>query len=76
MAPDIVSLPDTLAMEQGANTQLGVVLVTLSGPDHPTALPMKEVNSEIMERETDLEEYNPRDQGLKASLPLSITRWF
>ena len=28
-----------------------------------------------MERETEIEEYKPRDRGLKARLPASITCW-
>ena len=52
-----------------------VVLVTLFGPYHPIALEMRDVNTEIMEREMELEEYNPREQGLKARLTASITCW-
>ena len=54
-APDGVSLPDTLAMEQGSHARLREVLVTLYGPDHPTATDMKEVNTESMDRNTELE---------------------
>ena len=75
-APDGVSLPATMAIAQGSHTRLRVVLDTLFGTNHPTALEMKEVNVEIMERETDTEEYNPRDPGLKARLPVSINCWF
>ena len=74
-APDVVSLPSTLAISQGAHTQLRVILSTLFGTDHPTVLAMKEANVEIMERETDLEEYNSCDWGLKARLPAPITHW-
>ena len=38
-------------------------------------LAMRDINADIIEMETELEEYNPRDQGLKARLPASITRW-
>ena len=74
-APDGVSLNFNLDMAIGAHAQLMVVLATLFGPNHPTTLATKEVNVEIMERETELEEYNPRDQGFKARLPESSTCW-
>ena len=45
MAPDGVSLPATLSVSRGAHTWLRVVLVTLFGPDYPTTLEMKEVNT-------------------------------
>ena len=74
-APDGVSLPTTLVMAQGGHTRLSVVLSTLFGTNHPTTLAMTEVNVKIMERETEIEEYNPRDRGLKAYLLASITCW-
>ena len=55
-APEGVYLPDTLDMARGSHTWLRVVLTTLSGKNHPTTLAMKELNTEIMERETELEE--------------------
>ena len=51
-APDRVSLPATLAMTWGDHSQLRVCLVYLFEPDHPTALAMRGVNTEIMERDT------------------------
>ena len=56
MVPCSVYLPDTLDMARGSHTCLRVVLTTLSGKNHPTTLAMKELNMEIMERETELEE--------------------
>ena len=47
-APDGVSLPTTLVMAQGDHTRLSLVLVTLFGTNHPTALAMKEANVNIM----------------------------
>ena len=52
-----------LAMTQGSHSRLRVVLVTLFGTDHPTELEMKEVNTEIMKRDTELKEYNPVTGG-------------
>ena len=75
MAPDGVSLQATLSMERGAHARLRVLLVTLFGPEHPTTLAIRDVNKEIMERETDMEEYNPRDWDLNVQLPESITCW-
>ena len=53
-APDGVSLTVTMSMEQGAHSQLRVVLITLLGQDHPSALSMKDINSELLERDTEL----------------------
>ena len=50
-------------------------MVTLLGQDHPTTLEMRDTNMEILEKETDLEEYNPRDRRLKARLPALIPHW-
>ena len=75
IAPDGVSMPATLDMLQCPHTHQRVVLATLFGIDHPTAMLMKELNVEIMEREMELYEYNPRAQGLKDCLLASITRW-
>ena len=36
---------------------------------------MQDINAELLERETDLEEYNLWDHGLKARLLALITRW-
>ena len=55
-ASDVISLPATLAILQGDHAWLRVVLVTLVGTYHPTALEMKQVNTEIMERDMDLKE--------------------
>ena len=52
--PDVVFLPATLAMERGYHARLSVFLTTLFGLDHLIALEMKEVNVEIMERDTEL----------------------
>ena len=68
-----VSLSSTMTMARGDHARLRVVLFTLLGQDHPTALPTRDINSELLERETELEEYNPFDRGLKAHLPASIT---
>ena len=51
-ATEGVSLPATLTMERGSHTRIRVFLVTLFGPDHPKALAMRDVNTDIMERET------------------------
>ena len=40
-SPDDVTLPATLVMALGSHVGLRTVLVTLFGPDHPTALSMK-----------------------------------
>ena len=42
---DGVSLLATLAMARGSQSRLRVVLVTLFGPDQPTTLEIKEVNT-------------------------------
>ena len=55
MAPERVSLLAILAMKQGTHTLLRVVLVTFFVLDHHTELSMRDVNAEIVERETELE---------------------
>ena len=75
VAPYGLSLSATLTMAQGAHERLRVVLITLLGQDHPTTLAMSDINADLLERETELEDYNPRDKGLEAFLPASITHW-
>ena len=48
MVTDSVSLTDTQSMSWRAHAQLVVVLDTLFGPNHLTALVMNEINMEIM----------------------------
>ena len=50
-----------------------VVLNILIGQYHPTMKAMREINEKILDRETNLKEYNPQDHGLKARIPASIT---
>ena len=73
IAPYRVSLPEILTMSRSAHTSLRVALDTLMGRDHPTANGIDSFVKEIMERETDLEEYSLRDQGLKPNLPELLT---
>ena len=68
-------MPANMTIAWGSHTQLRVVLVTLLGQDHYTALAMRGINTKLLEREKELEEYNPCDQGLKAHLPTPITCW-
>ena len=56
VAPDGVSLPATPEMTRGDHVRLREVLVTLLDPEQPTALVMKDANTEIMDRETEIEE--------------------
>ena len=74
-APDGVSLPATLTMEQEANAWLRVVLDTHLGWDHTTVQPMRYINGDLLKIETEMDEYNTWDQGLKTHLPDSIIRW-
>ena len=48
MAPYGVSFAATLSMVQGAHMRIRLVLVTLLGQDHPTALAMRDLNEEVM----------------------------
>ena len=70
MAPDGVSLPAALSIAQGGHARLSMVLVTLFITYHPTVLEIKEVKLEIMERETELKEYNPHDREARFKLPV------
>ena len=75
VAPYGVSLLATLTMAQGDHAKLRVVLITLLGQDHPTTLAMSDINADLLEKETELEDYNPHDKGLESFLPDSITQW-
>ena len=68
-APYGASLTDTMTTARGEHTRLMMVLVILLGQDPPTMLDRRDIIAELLERETGLEEYKPRDQGLKACLP-------
>ena len=74
-AKDRVSLLATLSMAWGDHVRLRVFLFTLFIPYHSTTLTRRDVNTEIMERDIQLDEYNPRGRGLKLRLPASITCW-
>ena len=75
-APYGVSLPATLIMTWGVQKKrIRVFLVTLSLQDHPTTLSLRDVNAELLERDTELEDYNPYDQRLKSLLSDLITLW-
>ena len=52
MAPDGVSLPETLAMAQIVHTRLRVVLETLLGMNQPSAYIMDVFYKALMEQET------------------------
>ena len=49
------------------------------GPSHPvrtgppTTRAMRDISTEFLERDMDLQEYNPQDWGLKARLLILIT---
>ena len=53
-SPDGLYLLATLDIARGPHTQLRVVLFTLIGTYHSTTLEMKELNTEIIEREMEI----------------------
>ena len=53
-------MSSTLSIARGAHAQLRVVIVTLLGKEHRTALTMRDINKELLDNEMELEEYNPR----------------
>ena len=72
VATDGVSFPATLSMARRSHAWMRVVLDTLIVQDHST---IQDVNEELLEWESELEEYNPRDRGLNTRLPALITHW-
>ena len=73
--PNGVYFLATMAMARGDHKRLRVVLVTLVGQEHPIALAMRDINAKLLERETNLEECNSCDRGVKDRIPAAINRW-
>ena len=53
--PDGASLTETMATTRWSHTRLRVILVTMLGRDHPTVLYMRDINTNLLETETELE---------------------
>ena len=62
--PDGVTLPHNFSMACGQWMQTRLIVGTCFGVDHHASEGLKEFGEELSARETDLEEYIPRDAAL------------
>ena len=74
-APYGVSFPETVAMARSAYACLWVVIDTLPGRDHPISQGMNVAILMLIGKETELEEYPPRDPSLKPNI-LALLNWW
>ena len=73
-APDGVTLPQNFSMARGQWLQTRLIFGTCFSVDHNTYDSLKEFGEEMLVRETDLEEYIPRDASLRPQIPALILR--
>ena len=66
--------PETTAMARSTHICLQVVLDTLLGWYNPVAQGMNAVVLAMIERETELEEYSPRNPRLNPNIPALLTQ--
>ena len=63
-APDGVTLPCNFSMARGQWLRMRLIVATCFGVDHNASEGLKEFGEELSARETELEEYTPRDAAL------------
>ena len=71
-APDGVTLPRKMLMARGQWLRNWLIVGTCFGVDHNTSNGLKEFGGKISARETELEEYIPRDMALCRQIPALI----
>ena len=71
-APDGVTLLRNFSMARGQWLQTRQVVGTCFGVDHNTSEGLTEFREEMLARETDLEEYIPREAALRPQVPALI----
>ena len=74
LAPDSVNLPRNFSMAHGQWLRTRLIFGTSSGVDHNASDGLKEFGEEMLARETELEEYIPRDLALRPQIPALILR--
>ena len=71
-APDGVTLPRNVLMARGQWLRTWLIVRTCFGVDHNASDGLKEFGEERSARETELEEYIPRDKALRPHIPALI----
>ena len=67
--PDGVTLPRNFSMARGQWLRTRLIVATCFGVDHNASKGLKEFGEELSARETELEEYIPRDAALLPQIP-------
>ena len=73
-APDGVTLPQNYSMARGQWIRMRLIVGTCFGVDHNASDVLKEFGEEMLARETELEEYTPRDSAQRPQIPALILR--
>ena len=74
LAPDGVTLPQNLLMARGQWLRTRLVVSTCFGVDHNASEGLQNFGEELSARETELEEYIPRDATLLPQIPSLFLR--
>ena len=72
LAPDGVTLLRNFSMACGQWLQTRLVVGTCFGVDHNASKGLKGFGEEMSSRETDLEDYVPREAALRPQVPMLI----
>ena len=73
-SPDGVTLPQNFSMARGQWLRTRLIVATCFGSDHNASEGLKSFGEELLARETELEEYVPRDASLLAQVPALLLR--
>ena len=71
LAPDGMTLPRNCAMARRQRLRTRLIALTCSGVDHDALEVLREFGEEMSARETELEEYIPRDPEIHPQRPCS-----
>ena len=74
LAPDGVTLSRNFSMARGQWMRTRLIVGTCFGVDHNASEGLREFGEELSERDTELEEYLPRDASLLPQIPTLILR--
>ena len=73
-APDGMTLPQNFSMDRGQWMRTRLIVGTCFGVDHNASEGLREFGEELSARETELEEYLPRDATLLPQISALILR--
>ena len=76
LAPDGVTLPRNFSMAHGKWLQTRLIVGTCFVMDHNASDGLKEFEEEMLARDTELEEYIPRNTALRPHIPALILRHY